>query len=134
MEYISNRTEFLHPHPVFHILSAQTILLCTQTQCFFVSHTHILHCTKTRNLSANQVNGDHYNIWIVQKLYPKKSCLQVCLNFIIMWQLSSNEKALNQFKNTEPIRNRIQTTANQDVLQKVCIHFQGKGVVCTEQI
>ena len=27
MEYISDQTEFLPPHPIFHIMSAQTILL-----------------------------------------------------------------------------------------------------------
>ena len=28
------------PLPIFRIAKAQTILLCTQTQCSFISHTH----------------------------------------------------------------------------------------------
>ena len=32
MEYISDQTEFLLPHPVFHILRVQTIFIYTQTQ------------------------------------------------------------------------------------------------------
>ena len=57
MEYIGYQTEFLPP-PIFHILSAQTILLYTQMQCSFVSHTHT-PLYENNFLKADQVNGDY---------------------------------------------------------------------------
>ena len=42
MEYINHQTDVLPPpHPIFNIVGAQTILSYAQTQCSFVSHTHI---------------------------------------------------------------------------------------------
>ena len=71
MEYISDRTKFLHPHQVFHILSAKNFFLSAFLQNFYSLAYHFF-CSLEAFIVTDRVKESTQNVFAPKMLFFAK--------------------------------------------------------------